>query len=318
VFAALLLCVTLVITSSDTSSPSGVRALSKEETNFPQQKSMHLIYGTAWKKDETARLVQEAITSGFRHIDTACQPKHYNEKGVGDGWTAAAKELGLTRRDISLQTKFTPVSGQDPNTIPYDKHQPISEQARQSLEVSLRNLQTDYLDSWVLHSPPGSFEDLMDVWRVMEEAVTQQKVLKIGISNCYDMDTFRLLYQQAKRKPSFLQNRFHARTKFDTPLRHFCKEHDVQYQSFWTLTANREALALPIVGDLAEAKGLTPQTYMFAFLMSLGYITPLSGTTSSVHMKEDVAVMERMKDVGFTFTPHEQQRMAEILKMPKL
>jgi len=67
----------------------------------------HLVYGTAWKKEETARLVSEAVKSGFRFIDTACQPKHYNEAGVGNGWTAAAQELGLSRSDIWLQTKFT-------------------------------------------------------------------------------------------------------------------------------------------------------------------------------------------------------------------
>ena len=55
----------------------------------------HLIYGTAWKKDDTARYVSEAVKAGFRFIDTACQPKHYNEPGVGNGWTAAAQELGL-------------------------------------------------------------------------------------------------------------------------------------------------------------------------------------------------------------------------------
>jgi diketogulonate reductase-like aldo/keto reductase len=38
-----------------------------------------LIYGTAWKKHDTARLVATAIQAGFRGIDTACQPKHYDE-----------------------------------------------------------------------------------------------------------------------------------------------------------------------------------------------------------------------------------------------
>ena len=45
-----------------------------------------LLYGTAWKAGETARYVSEAVHAGFRFIDTACQPKHYNEAGVGDGW----------------------------------------------------------------------------------------------------------------------------------------------------------------------------------------------------------------------------------------
>jgi hypothetical protein len=43
----------------------------------------HIIYGTAWKKDDTADLVYDALHAGFRYIDTACQPKHYDEPGVG-------------------------------------------------------------------------------------------------------------------------------------------------------------------------------------------------------------------------------------------
>lgn len=42
-----------------------------------------VFYGTAWKKGKTAELVEMALKLGFRGIDTACQPKHYNEPGVG-------------------------------------------------------------------------------------------------------------------------------------------------------------------------------------------------------------------------------------------
>ena len=200
-FATCLLCMTVFFVSSPSSSLKGVRAHSAHDwVTRP-----HLIYGTAWKEDDTARLVSEAIKMGFRYVDTACQPKHYNEAGVGNGWTAAAQELGLVRKDLWLQTKFTPIAGQDPNNVPYDRSLPIDEQAKESLQVSLTNLKTDYLDSWVLHSNPGSFEDLMRVWRVMEAAVDQGTVHMIGISNIYDLDTFRLLYQQARHKPSVRQ-----------------------------------------------------------------------------------------------------------------
>ena len=117
-----------------------------------------LLYGTAWKKEETARYVAEAVHAGFRFIDTACQPKHYNEAGVGNGWKAAADELGLQRSDIYLQTKYTPYPGQDPKNVPYDHTAPIEEQVKQSLAVSLKNLHTGYLDSLVLHSPLDSVE----------------------------------------------------------------------------------------------------------------------------------------------------------------
>ena len=56
-----------------------------------------LMYGTAWKKEETAEYVQQAVEAGFRFIDTACQPKHYNEPLVGEGWVAGAAAMGLER-----------------------------------------------------------------------------------------------------------------------------------------------------------------------------------------------------------------------------
>jgi diketogulonate reductase-like aldo/keto reductase len=284
----------------------------------------HLVYGTAWKKDLTAQHVNLAIKSGFRFIDTACQPRHYNEPQVGDGWKSAADELGLKRDDIWLQTKYTSVGGQDPNNIPYDPNSSLEEQVMTSLEVSLKNLHTTYLDSWVLHSPFEVFEDTMRVWRVMERAVDDGRVHSLGISNCYDLHTFQTLYQQAIHKPSVLQNRFYAETNFDTDLRKFCRARNIKYQSFWTLTANRKALALDEVKTMAQSKGLTPQTYLYAFLMSLGgdndigYITPLDGTTNPTHMLEDVAVMERMQGGEKIFTSAEKKHFAELLGMPEM
>src|ERR1700723_2589668 len=90
-----------------------------------------IIYGTAWKKADTAGLVRLAIQSGFRGIDTACQPKHYDEAGVGAG-VADGTKSGLTRRDLYLQTKFTSVSGQDPKRVPYDPMAPLPDQVAQS------------------------------------------------------------------------------------------------------------------------------------------------------------------------------------------
>mmetsp|Transcript_25110 Transcript_25110/g.38672 ORF Transcript_25110/g.38672 Transcript_25110/m.38672 type:complete len:316 (+) Transcript_25110:371-1318(+) len=277
----------------------------------------YLVYGTAWKNKRTAQYVSDAIHAGFRFIDTACQPKHYNEAGVGHGWITATQELGLKRSDIFLQTKYTSYAGQDPNNVPYDHHAPVEEQVKQSLAASLKNLQTTYLDSLVMHSPMDTMDDTLKVWKVMESFVDEGKVHQIGISNIYDSEKFQILYNEARIKPWVVQNRLYAESNFDTELRSFLKEHGVKYQSFWTLTANRNALATAEVKELAQAKGLTPQTYMFAFLMSLGYITPLSGTTNKGHMAEDVAVMERMQG-GETIIADEKEQhlMAQLLGLP--
>lgn len=256
----------------------------------------YILYGTAWKKDDTAMLVQEAIRSGFRFIDTACQPKHYNEPGVGQGIMEAVKELGLSRSDLFLQTKFTPIGGQDPERLPYDRDASLEDQVLQSIDVSLRNLKTTYIDSLVLHSPLRSHDLTMRVWRVLEEKVDQGIIRQLGISNCYNLDHFQMLYQDARIKPAVLQNRFYSDSGFDVELRNFCADHNIRYQSFWTLTSRttRHNLQRPEVQSMAKEKGLTPATLMYAYMMELGH-TPLSGTTSKEHMLEDVAVMERIQ-----------------------
>lgn len=72
--------------------------LSGSATKIPK-----LVYGTAWKKDQTADLVYKALKNGFRGIDTAAQPKHYDEKAVGDGVRRAIKEGLVTREDIFVR-----------------------------------------------------------------------------------------------------------------------------------------------------------------------------------------------------------------------
>ena len=73
-----------------------------------QARKPFLVYGTAWKEEKTAEYVHQAVQAGFRFIDTACQPRHYNESGVGEGWSSAAHDLGLARDEFFLQTKYTP------------------------------------------------------------------------------------------------------------------------------------------------------------------------------------------------------------------
>lgn len=256
----------------------------------------YLIYGTAWKEDETSGYVSEAIRSGFRFIDTACQPKHYNEAGVGEGIFTAMKELNLSREDLYIQTKFTSYDGQDPDRLPYDPDAPLEDQVRQSVERSLMNLKTTYLDSLLIHSPMKNEEETLVVWRVFEDFVNQGKVRNIGVSNMYDFYRFRSLYDQMTIKPSHLQNRFYAESDFfSTQLREFCKEKGILYQSFWTLTGNRAALNSHRAKEMASRKELTPQTLMYAFMMTLGH-TPLDGTTNKEHMMEDVAIMERIQN----------------------
>ncbi len=94
-----------------------------------------LIYGTAWKETRvgpgaTARLVVEAVRAGFTGIDTACQPKHYHEPGVGEGLKQLFSE-GVKREHLFIQTKFS--RNQDFETIPYSTMASIQAQVAESV-----------------------------------------------------------------------------------------------------------------------------------------------------------------------------------------
>lgn len=62
-----------------------------------------LVYGSAWKKDRTADLVYLALKNGFRGVDTAAQPKHYHEPGVGEGMRRAISENIIKREDLFVR-----------------------------------------------------------------------------------------------------------------------------------------------------------------------------------------------------------------------
>jgi len=237
-----------------------------------------------------SELVTNALKHGFRGIDTACQPKHYHEPGVGEG-IAAALGADLSRADLYLQTKFTPLSGQDPMRVPYNSKSALASQVAQSFQASLRNLKTDYLDCLVLHSPMDKRAQTMEVWRAMEAIVDSGGVRQIGISNCYDLDELQALDRAARIKPAVVQNRFYADTGYDREVRAFCRERGMTYQSFWTLSANERVLASEPVRTLATKHQRTPAQVLFRYLTQIG-VVPLTGTRSETHMREDLAIFE--------------------------
>jgi len=264
-----------------------------------------LIYGTAWKKERTAALVELALRQGFRGVDTACQPKHYNEEGVGEG-LAAAFGAGLARSETYVQTKFTPFAGQDPNDVPYDPKASLSRQVLQSFQASLRNLRTDYLDGLLLHSPYPDDKDTLEAWRAMESLYDEGGVRQLGVSNCYEPPRLESLCRNARIKPAAIQNRFYAKTRYDKDIRAFCRESGIIYQSFWTLTANPEVLAAPDLIELAAKYGRSPAQMFFRYLTQLD-IACLTGTSSKDHMQQDLSIFE------FRLSPAECESLGALL-----
>jgi diketogulonate reductase-like aldo/keto reductase len=264
-----------------------------------------ILYGTAWKRERTAGLVERALTLGFRGIDTACQPKHYDEAGVGRG-VAAAFAGGMARDELYLQTKFTPLAGQDPRRVPYDERARVAVQIAQSCQASLANLGVTYLDALLLHSPISPFEALREAWQAFEAEVDAGRVHQLGISNCHDLHLLSTLHRTARIKPSIVQNRFYRETGYDRELRAFCREQQISYQSFWTLTANPHLLAHRDILGLSARHAATPAQILFRYLTQVG-VTPLTGTTTELHMQQDLAIFE------LTLEPAELERVSQLL-----
>ena len=113
--------------------------------------------------EECERCVRDAISVGYRMIDTA--QAYHNEEGVG----AAVKKSGIPREDLFLVSKIWI------SNYGYDK-------AKASIDESLRRLGTDYIDLMLLHQP---FCDRYGAYRALEEAYKEGKLRAIGVSNFY-------------------------------------------------------------------------------------------------------------------------------------
>ena len=111
--------------------------------------------------DECERCVTDALSVGYRLIDTA--QAYQNEEGVGNAW----RKSGIKREDLFLVTKVWISNAGE-------------EKAEKSIDESLRKLQTEYIDLLLIHQAYG---DVFGTWRAMERAYRDGKVRAIGVSN---------------------------------------------------------------------------------------------------------------------------------------
>jgi len=250
-----------------------------------------IVYGTAWKEERTAELVKIAVREGFKGLDTANQPKHYQEKLMGEALLELSAD-GILRDALFIQTKFTPADGQD-HRVPYNPQEDLTTQVNTSFKSSLRNLHTDYLDSYLLHGPYSRFglnDSDREVWRAFENLYRSGGVKRIGISNVSSTQLTTLL-EEASVKPMVVQNRCFAIHGWDSDVRRICREHGIVYQGFSLLTANGFVVRAPQVQKIGHRLGITPAQVIFVFAMQIGMM-PLTGTTDREHMNQDLNAMD--------------------------
>ncbi len=271
-----------------------------------KQTDTAFIYGTAWKEDETQRLTEEALASGFGAVDTANQRKHYDEAAVGRGIQSYLMQTGKTRSQLFLQTKFTHARGHD-HRIPYDPKAPVRQQVLQSCESSLAHLQTDYIDAYLLHGPmvaAGLHREDWEAWGAMEELYSQNKVRALGIANV-SLEQLRQLFEHSAVKPAYVQNRCFAQQKWDYDVRSYCRDQQIAYQGFSLLTANAPFILTDTVNSIAVKYGKTIPQVIFRFCHQAGMIC-LNGTTSKEHMQADLDIF------SFSLTADEMDTIENI------
>ena len=250
-----------------------------------------IIYGTAWKEDRTRALTSQAIDYGFRAFDTANQRKHYVEEAVGVAIQEALSSGIVTREELFIQTKFTYPGGQD-HRMPYDPNSDPGTQVRQSLLSSLRHLGVTRIDSYLLHGPSrrsGLGPVDWETWRAMENAVDENVVSSLGISNVR-VDQLAAILNGARIRPTFVQNRCFAAARWDEGVRTLCHAENVIYQGFSLISGNRNLLQTPYVRNIAKRHGKTAEQIIYRLAVQLG-IVPLTGTTSGTHMREALDVL---------------------------
>lgn len=203
--------------------------------------------------------------------------------------------------------------------MPYDPNLSVTEQVHASIKSSLHNLRPAsdpasvaeaYIDTLVIHSPLRTIKMTLEAWQALETYVPH-RIRNLGISNCSLPILAELDASPAtKVKPAVVQNRFYEDTEFDVSLRRFCREKDIIYQSFWTLTANPDLVRSRPVQQLATQVKISPAAALYTLVMGLGNTAVLNGTTNEGRMKEDLSAPQEVQK----FTQANSAAWEELLK----
>ena len=193
---------------------------------------------------ETKRCVLDAISVGYRHIDTA--QAYGNEEGVGD----AIEKCGDLRSDLFITTKVWI------SNAGYEK-------AKRSIEDSLKKLKTEYIDLLLIHQP---FNDYYGTYRAMEEAYKAGYVRAIGVSNFYP-DRLIDLCQFVEITPAINQVETHVFQQ-QTKAHEIMKKYGVQHESWGPFAEGRkDFFNTPILNEIGKKYNKSAAQVALRFLL---------------------------------------------------
>ncbi len=253
-------------------------------------------------EDEVARAVPEAIDLGYRLIDTAS--RYYNEEAVGK----AIKASGVDRSDLFITTKLW-----------FKDHG--YEETKKAFEESMRKLDLDYLDLYLVHQP---FGDYYGSWRAMEELYEAGRIRAIGVSNFYT-DRYLDLVHHADVVPAVNQREVHPFNQ-QKEILEYSEKNGTLLQAWGPLgQGNREILESAPLLEAAAAHGTSVQQIMLRWLYQRGIASVAKSThperlaanidvfdfaLSEEEMTAIAALDRQQTNAGFD---HRDSRMFELL-----
>lgn len=217
---------------------------------------------------ECTRAVGDAIAAGYRLIDTAAS--YQNEAAVGQGLRAS----GVPRDELFVTSKlWVEDAGQD--------------KTRAAIDASLRRLQLDHLDLYLIHQP---FGDVHGSWRAMEDALQAGKLRAIGVSN-FQPDRLMDIMAFNTVKPAVNQievNPFHQQAESVG----FMKTHGVQAQAWAPFAEGRNQLFThEVLVDIARQNGKTVGQVVLRWVVQRGVVA-LAKSVRAERMAENLAIFD--------------------------
>lgn len=267
-----------------------------------------------WKVERSAatEVTRQAVAAGYRHLDCACD--YGNESEVGAGIAATISDGICRREDLWVTSKLW-------NTYHAAEH------VRPACERSLRDLQLDALDLYLIHFPiatkfvpfetrypPEWFFDpdapqprieevrvpISETWGAMEELVDAGLVRHIGVCN-FGTSLLRDLLASARIRPEVLQVESHPYLTQDKLLR-YCQQEQIAYTAFSPLGAQsyfslgmadpgEAVLQNPVVTRIAETHGRTPAQVVLRWGVQRGTAV-IPKTAHEERMRENLAIFD--------------------------
>jgi diketogulonate reductase-like aldo/keto reductase len=238
----------------------------------------------------TRQATKAALEAGFRHLD--CSERYRNESAVGEAMQEVFKAGKIRREDLFVTTKLW-----------NNNHRP--ERVLPAFEASLRRLQLDYVDCYLIHTPfafqPGDEQDprdghgkviydagvtLAETWQALERLVDEGRCGAIGLSDI-GLQQLREIVAIARIKPAVVQVESHPYLP-EWELLEFCRQQGIVVLAFAALGHAMEPRVTddPAIVAIAQRVGKTPAQVVLAWAVQRGTAL-LTTSTSPGHIQEN-------------------------------